>query len=169
MLYPPFSYRDAGIYCSALLLLNAAGTFLIFTPYTPAVVIVPEMYGNRKVTKESTIWYCTVPYPTKSVLLFTNKLHTNVPFENAVSALPPLSVRLVPLIVPPDTFVAVVAVVALTAPPVQESDLVAVVAVAALPVQEPEDPLTLPVTLPVNGPTKLFAVATPLIRAFPVT
>ena len=37
------------------------------------------------------------------------------------------------------------------------------VAVAALPVQEPEEPDALPVTLPVNGPTKLVAVTIPAV------
>jgi hypothetical protein len=36
------------------------------------------------------------------------------------------------------------------------------VAVAAFPVQEPEDPLTLPVTLPVRGPANPLAVRIPV-------
>ena len=34
---------------------------------------------------------------------------------------------------------------------------------AALPVQEPDEPDALPVTLPVNGPTKLVAVTIPAV------
>jgi len=42
-------------------------------------------------------------------------------------------------------------------------------AVAALPVHEPEEPLTFPVTLPVNGPLKpLVAVTVPANVVLPV-
>jgi hypothetical protein len=53
--------------------------------------------------------------------------------------------------------VAVVAVVALVA----EVAVVALVAVAEFPVQEPEDPVTLPVTLPVKAAVIVPAVKLP--------
>jgi hypothetical protein len=41
------------------------------------------------------------------------------------------------------------------------------VAVAALPVQDPDEPDALPVTLPVNAPTKVVAVVTPVKNPSP--
>jgi len=41
------------------------------------------------------------------------------------------------------------------------------VAVAALPVVDPDEPETLPVTLPVNAPTKVVAVVTPVKNPSP--
>ena len=41
------------------------------------------------------------------------------------------------------------------------------VAVAALPVQDPDEPDALPVTLPVNAPTKVVDVVTPVANTSP--
>jgi len=104
-------------------------------------------------------------------------LPVNAPKKVVAVTVPPLDDE-VPLL----KFVAVVAVdalpdrapekvVAVTVPPLDELvpllKFVAVVAVAAFPVVLPEEPETLPVTLPVNGPEKAVELVVP-VTASPV-